>query len=150
MKNLKILAAIMLSVAMLFALCACDGDAANNDGEGGQQAAADPMEAVAATYGIDLKSEEIQNMSADRTENAKLSALIHDYFQDFTFFSDSELENTTYDDIKEQLGVDATTYNYEAGYERNVFTWVGESDIVKFSAWFENGKLYAIGSANVE
>lgn len=90
-------------------------------------------------------------MSEERADSSALSAVVHDVLQDFTFFSGSELENLTYDDLKEEIGVDASTYNLEdSSSEQQAFTWVaGDDETVKFMAVFSEGKLYATGTANV-
>lgn len=139
MKNLKTLATILLTLTMLFALTAC----------GGTKESKDPIADVAETYNLDLTSSDVQEMSADRAESATLSSLVHDYFEDVTFFSGTDKEKLTYNDLKEQIGVDASNYYLDGS--RHVFTWIASDDEVrKFAAWFgAEGELYAIGSSNL-
>lgn len=68
------------------------------------------------------------------------------------YFSGTDMENITYADLKEQLGVDASIYQYEGGgYEKQNFIWqAGDDKTAKFIATFSEGKLYGSGSTNVK
>lgn len=144
---------MLLAFVTLLALNACggvkDGDMENPDQP--DDPPADPIAAVAEAYGLDLDSTAEQRMSADLTDSETLRSVVHDYLQSFTFFSGSEMENLTYDDFKNEIGVDATNYccREERGNRMNMFTWIASDDsTVKFSTFFLDGKLYATGSTN--
>lgn len=150
MKTSKKLIILVLALTMLLALTACGGESGSGDSKN-DATPADPIAAVAETYGLDLKSTEIQEMTSDRADCATLSSVAHDYLEGNTFFSGTDLENITYADLKNEIGVDASTYNFDDGLmEGNVFIWkAGDNDTASFLAQFCDGKLYATGSANL-
>ncbi len=137
----KTLAILMLAVFML-SLVSCGGGKTENT---------DPIAAAAETYGLDLASTEEQQMSAERTTREKLNQMVHEYLKGNNYFDGTELENVTYADLKEQLGVDASYYYFEdALVSKQSFVWIaGDNDKAKFIASFSEGKLYATGSTNV-
>ncbi len=144
---------MLLAFVALLALNACggikDGDMENPDQP--DDPPADPITAVAEAYGLDLDSTAEQSMSTELTDSDTLRSIVHDYLQGFTFFSGSEMENLTYDDFKNEIGVDATNYccREEGSSRMNMFTWIASDDAtVKFSTFFRDGKLYATGSTN--
>lgn len=154
MKTMKKMIAILLALTAIFALTACGGG--EDGGKSTDGAAADPIAAVAQVYSLNLTSTDVQEMSAERADCAALSAVVHDFLKDTTYFAfDETLGALTYDDLKEQIGVDASNYYFEPFASsteegRNVFTWLAsDNSTAKFAAWFEDGKLYATGSSNV-
>lgn len=137
---MKKLAVIIMSILMVFSITACGGKESK-----------DPIKAVAEVYGLDLKSTDEQEMSTERATKDKLSSAKHDFFKDTMMFEGTELENLTYDDIKAELGVDASYYYFEdALVEKQCFVWMAESkDASKLLISFTDGKLYGLGSANL-
>ncbi len=111
----------------------------------------DPIQTVAETYGLDLASTAEQSMSSERATKDQLSALKHDFFKDTMMFERTEFADLTYDDIKAQLGVDASYYYFEdALVEKQCFVWQADgNDAAKILISFTNGILYGLGSANI-
>ncbi len=136
---------ILLALLLIFSLAACGGG-------GGSKG--DTIDSIAKTYNLDLTSEEQQPMSTESPSSETLSTVVHDFLKDNTFFFETDMENTTYADIKAQIGVDASYYYFEdALVQKQNFLWVAEDDetvklLISFSA--SDGKLYAAGSTNIK
>lgn len=136
---------IILALMMVISVTACGG---GDDGgkDGGEKA--DALQTAIDTYKLDMESSEEQAMSEERATKDALSALKHDYFKDTMMFEDTEFEDVTYGDIKDELGVDASYY-YCNG-EEQCFVWqADESDASKLLISFLDGKIRGLGSANI-
>ncbi len=137
---MKKLIALVLTMLMILSLTAC-GD----KGEGGGK--------DSALSGIDMKSEEVQDVSSDRTTEDVLSETFYTYLGGLNYFTDSDSQaKLTYADLKEHIGVDCSDYRYDATYERGIYTWyAGEDDVCSLSLFFgDNGKLIAAGAYNLD
>ena len=138
---MKKLIALVLTMLMILSLTAC-GD------KGGDGGGTD-----SALSGIDMKSEEIQEVSSDRTTEDVLSETFYTYLGGLNYFTDSDSQaKLTYADLKEHIGVDCSDYRYDATYERGIYTWyAGEDDVCSLSLFFgDNGKLIAAGAYNLD
>lgn len=109
------------------------------------------LKSVTDRFGLDPKSAEEQKMSSERATYDQLDALKHGFFKDIMIFDGTEFADLTYDDIKAQLGVDASYYYLEdALVEKQCFVWQAEgNDAVKLLISFTKGKIYGLGSANI-
>ena len=137
---MKKLIALVLTMLMILSLTAC-GD----KGEGGGK--------DSALSGIDMKSEEVQDVSSDRTTEDVLSETFYTYLGGLNYFTDSDSQaKLTYADLKEHIGVDCSDYRYDATYERGIYTWyASEDDAISLSLFFgDNGKLIAAGAYNLD
>lgn len=139
---------IVMTFLMVVSVVACSS---NEDGDGGKGQEASALQTVIDTYQLDMTSTEEQPMSSERATKDQLKALKNDYFKGTMTFKGTEFENLTYGDIKDQLGVDASYYYYaDSLVEEQCFVWQSEeSDNAKLLISFADGKLYALGSANL-
>ena len=138
---MKKLIALVLTMLMILSLTAC-GD---KGGDGGGK--------DSALSGIDMKSEEVQDVSSDRTTEDVLSETFYTYLGGLNYFTDSDSQaKLTYADLKEHIGVDCSDYRYDAAYERGIYTWyASEDDAISLSLFFgDNGKLIAAGAYNLD
>lgn len=137
---------ILLILAMGVALVSCS-NGGDDQSEAGTQSK-DPIQEVAATYGLDLESTEQQQMSTERATAEQLGNAMHGYLKDVTYFGYDPDEKITYADLKAQIGFDATVYYAESG--KQSFLWLASDDsTAKFLATFVDGLLYAVGSVNI-
>lgn len=136
---------IIMTFLMVISVTACGGN------DGGNDIPADPLKTAVETYGLDLASTEEQEMSSERATEDQLSALKHEFFKDTMMFEGTEFEDLTYGDIKEELGVDASYYYFEDSLvEKQCFVWQADgNDNAKLLISFTDGKLYGLGSANI-
>lgn len=136
---------MIMAVVLAISFTAC-GDKKQNDTKG------DVMDTLVSTYSLDLKSTNEQAMSTERATKDKLSALKHDFFKDCMMFEGTEYESLTYSDIQAELGVDASCYYFEDGLvEKQCFVWMADGDdTAKLLISFTDGKLYGLGSANIQ
>lgn len=125
---------LALSLVMALTLCAC--------GEKSR-----PVEEV---YGLDLSSTEEQPMSPERVERSVLYTAVKGRFGNMTIFLGSSFAKTTYDDLKELLGVDASYYFYDEETVAKTFVWkASDEPTAKLAFWFRDDELYALGSTNL-
>lgn len=126
---------LLFALLMVLSLSACGGNA-----EPG----------VEERYGLDMTSTEEQPMSEEKLDWKTLGARAHDYFGGMTFFSGSDFEKMTYEDVKNVIGVDANIYCYDEENAADMFTWnASDKSTAKLAFWFREGKLYALGSTNL-
>ena len=138
---MKKLIALVLTMLMILSLTACNGEGGDGGGKD------------SALSGIDMKSEEVQDVSSDRTTEDVLSETFYTYLGGLNYFTDSDSQaKLTYADLKEHIGVDCSDYRYDATYERGIYTWyAGEDDVCSLSLFFgDNGKLIAAGAYNLD
>lgn len=138
---MKKLIALVLTMLMILSLTACGGEGGDGGGKD------------SALSGIDMKSEEVQDVSSDRTTEDVLSETFYTYLGGLNYFTDSDSQaKLTYADLKEHIGVDCSDYRYDATYERGIYTWyAGEDDVCSLSLFFgDNGKLIAAGAYNLD
>lgn len=138
---MKKLIALVLTMLMILSLTACSGEGGDGGGKD------------SALSGIDMKSEEVQDVSSDRTTEDVLSETFYTYLGGLNYFTDGdEQAKLTYADLKEHIGVDCSDYRYDAAYERGIYTWyASEDDAISLSLFFgDNGKLIAAGAYNLD
>ena len=95
----KLISAILL-LTMVFALVACGGNKYNNTENNNP-------------YNLDMKSTEKQKMSAERASKDVLRETAQTYLAGLNYFEGTEQANLTYNDLKEHIGVDASSYRYD-------------------------------------
>ena len=74
------------------------------------------------------------------------------YLGGLNYFTDGDPQaKLTYADLKEHIGVDCSTYQYQEEYQRGVYTWyTGEDDACALALFIgDNGKLVAAGAYNL-
>ena len=138
---MKKLIALVLTMLMILSLTACGGEGGDGGGKD------------SALSGIDMKSEEIQEVSSDRASEDTLHETFYTYLGGLNYFTDGdEQAKLTYADLKEHIGVDCSDYRYDATYERGIYTWyASEDDAISLSLFFgDNGKLIAAGAYNLD
>ena len=146
MKNVKRLFALLLALMMLFALTACGdktntGDAAASTGESAAQTNDNP-------YNLDYKSADLQPMTDERASTEKLAEAgehyLHGLSSDPTNFT-----KTTYKDMAEYIGTDASEYQHFESWGQDRYTWYVEgSEGASLLAVFDtNGNLSSVTSS---
>ena len=119
---------------------------------GGDQLAVVTEEQGQGAGGIDMKSTEVQTVSADRATLDVLNETFFTYLGGLNYFTDSDPQaKLTYADLKEHIGVDCSEYQYQEEYQRGVYTWYAEEDEACCLSLFfgDNGKLVAAGAYNL-
>ena len=127
---------LVLAALMMLSLAACGGGGTKDTG----------------LPGIDLKSAEVQAVSADRATLEVLNETFFTYLGGLNYFTDSDPQaKLTYADLKEHIGVDCSEYQYQEEYQRGVYTWyAAEDEACCLSLFFgDNGKLVAAGAYNL-
>ena len=127
---------LVLAALMMLSLAACGGGGTKDTG----------------LPGIDMKSAEVQTVSADRATLEVLNETFFTYLGGLNYFTDSDPQaKLTYADLKEHIGVDCSEYQYQEEYQRGVYTWyAAEDDACCLSLFFgDNGKLMAAGAYNL-
>ena len=96
---MKKMLSLVLSLLIVFSLTACGG---GDGGSGGGKK-------DSGLPGIDMKSTEVQTVSADRATLDVLNETFFTYLGGLNYFSDDdEQSKLTYADLKEHIGVDPT------------------------------------------
>jgi len=149
-KTIALLLVLILGITLLAGCGDGDknGDGGNDKGGGKSN---DVAEIDGSSYGIDLTSTEVQQMSAERAPKEKLDKTVTEWLGGNTMFIDSSL---TYKDFVDYIGFDATEYNFDSSFNARVYTWKAEeSDNSVLSVWFKQSgnkwKLSMTGSANL-
>lgn len=146
MKNVKRLFALLLALMMLFALTACGdkantGDAAASTGESAAQTNDNP-------YNLDYKSADLQPMTDERASTEKLAEAGEHYMHGLS--SDpTNFTKTTYKDMAEYIGTDASEYQHFESWGQDRYTWYVEgSEGASLLAVFDtNGNLSSVTSS---
>jgi len=114
-------------------------DKTDADGGSGNTADGDKSSYDGSSYGIDLASTEVQQMSETRATKDKLSETVTDWLEGNTMFLEgTEMGSRTYKDFVDYIGCDATEYKYDASYSARFYTWISEdSDNSKLGVWFK-------------
>ena len=123
MKNTKRLLALLLALVMLLALTACGdkantGDAAANAGESTAQTNDNP-------YNLDYKSADLQPMTDERASADVLSEA-GEYYMHGLSSDPTNFTKTTYKDMAEHIGVDASEYQHFESWGQDRYTWYVE------------------------
>ena len=127
---------LVLAALMMLSLTACGG----SKDKGG------------ALPGIDMKSTDTQTVTSDRATLEVLNETFFTYLGGLNYFTDSDPQaKLTYADLKEHIGVDCSTYQYQEEYQRGVYTWyTGEDDACALALFIgDNGKLVAASAYNL-
>ena len=130
--------ALVLAMLMTLSLTACGGGGSSDKG--------------GALPGIDMKSTDIQAVTSDRATLEVLNETFFTYLGGLNYFTEGDAQSKlTYADLKEHIGVDCSEYQYDAEYQRGVYTWYAqEDDTCVLSLFFgDNGKLIAAGAYNL-
>ena len=145
MKNVKRLFALLLALMMLFALTAC-GDKPENAAGTTETAAAAP--ANDNPYNLDYKSADLQPMTDERASTEKLAEAGEHYMHGLS--SDpTNFTKTTYKDMAEYIGTDASEYQHFESWGQDRYTWYVEgSEGASLLAVFDtNGNLSSVTSS---
>ena len=130
--------ALVLAVLMMLSLAACGGGGSSSKG--------------GALPGVDMKSADVQTVTSDRATLEVLNETFFTYLGGLNYFTEGDAQSKlTYADLKEHIGVDCSEYQYDAEYQRGVYTWYAqEDDACALSLFFgDNGKLIAAGAYNL-
>jgi len=92
-----------------------------------------------SSYGIDLASTEVQQMSEKRATQDKLEEAVREWLEGATMFPDNTaMSKRTYQDFVDFIGCDATEYKFDGSYSARNYTWIAEGeDNSKLSVWFK-------------
>lgn len=115
MKSMKKLTALFLSLVMILALTAC-GD--KSGGEGGGTSSDNP-------YNLDYTSEELQPMTDERA-SADVLAEAGEYYMHGLSSDPTNFTKTTYKDMAEHIGTDASEYQHFESWQQDRYTWYVE------------------------
>ena len=130
---MKRIIALMLAMMMALTLVAC-GSKKNDGGAAG---------------GLDMTSEELQPITDERADSNVL-AEAGKYYMDGLASNAAGFSGTTYQDMKDRIGVDASEFQYFAGYHQYRYTWYvegssGPAVLAVFNS--TDGTLYAVTSS---
>lgn len=144
MKNVKRLFALLLALMMLFALTACGDKADKSDAAASDSAAT----ANDNPYNLDYKSADLQPMTDERASTEKLAEAGEHYMHGLS--SDpTNFTKTTYKDMAEYIGTDASEYQHFESWGQDRYTWYVEgSEGASLLAVFDtNGNLSSVTSS---
>ena len=149
-KIIAVLLILMLGITILAGCSEKSNNGENGDAKDGGKSD-NAVEIDGSSYGIDLTSTEVQQMSAERASKEKLDKTVTEWLEGNTMFYDSSL---TYKDFVDYIGCDATEYNFDASFNARVYTWKADgSDNSVLSVWFKQSgntwKLSMSGSTNL-
>ena len=146
MKNVKRLTALFLALVMLLALTAC-GDKANT-GDAAASTADSTASANDNPYNLDYKSADLQPMTDER---ASKDALVEagEYYMHGLSGDAANFSKTTYKDMAEHIGTDASEFQYFESWGQYRYTWYVEgSEGASLLAVFDtNGNLTTVTSS---
>lgn len=132
----KLISAILL-LTMVFALVACGGNKYNNTENNNP-------------YNLDMKSTEKQKMSADRASKDVLRETAQTYLAGLNYFEGTDQATLTYNDLKEHIGVDASSYRYDEARMCELYVWYADGDdTAVLYIWIMDGKLDACSAINL-
>ena len=115
MKSMKKLTALFLSLVMILALTAC-GD--KSGGEGSGTSSDNP-------YNLDYTSEDLQPMTDERA-SADVLAEVGEYYMHGLSSDPTNFTKTTYKDMAERIGTDASEYQHFESWQQDRYTWYVE------------------------
>ena len=114
--------ALLLSLILIFAFCACGGPASNGTQTSDAPNVGNETDAAGANpYNLDYEMADVQEMSSDRMTKAELLAT----YDHFVGMDASERKNITYKDIVEHLGCDASEFY---GLTSRSYVWYASDD----------------------
>ena len=138
----KIIALVLVLILGLALLSGCGGDknsnstdsSSNNTSTNGNAADYD-----GSSFGIDLTSTEVQEMSEARATKEKLQEAVWDWLEGITLFLEgTDKGKLTYKDFVDFIGVDATEYYFDDAKDARVYVWIAEdAEFSKVGLWFE-------------
>jgi outer membrane murein-binding lipoprotein Lpp len=153
MKKAKRTIALLLAIVIGVILLAGCGDKEDENKDGKDGDSSNGAAAVdGSSYGIDLASEEVQQMASERASKEQLNKTAYEWLEGNTMFYDSTL---TYKDFIDFIGCDASEYYFDSSYNSRVYTWkAGDSDVSSFGIWLvQKGNAWVLsmsGSANLQ
>ena len=117
MKSMKKLTALLLSLVMILALAAC-GDKTDGDKSGGGTSSDNP-------YNLDYTSEDLQPMTDERASADALTEA-GEYYMHGLSSDPTNFAKTTYKDMAERIGTDASEYQHFESWQQDRYTWYVE------------------------
>lgn len=123
MKTMKRLTALLLALVMLLALTACGDKATKEDASAntdGSTAAANDN-----PYNLDYKSDALQPMTDERASADVLSEA-GEYYMHGLSSDPTNFTKTTYKDMAEHIGTDASEYQHFESWGQDRYTWYVE------------------------
>ena len=117
MKSMKNLMALILSLVMILALTAC-GDKTDGGKSGGGASSDNP-------YNLDYTSEDLQPMTDERA-SADVLAEAGEYYMHGLSSDSTNFTKTTYKDMAERIGTDASEYQHFESWQQDRYTWYVE------------------------
>ena len=145
MNNVKRLTALLLALVMLLALTACGGKDNSADAGASNDSSA---QANDNPYNLDYKSADLQPMTDQR---ASKDALVEagEYYMHGLSSDAANFTKTTYKDMAEHIGTDASEFQYFESWGQYRYTWYVEgSEGASLLAVFDtNGNLTSVTSS---
>ena len=145
MNNVKRLTALLLALVMLLALTACGGKDNSADASASNDSSA---QANDNPYNLDYKSADLQPMTDQR---ASKDALVEagEYYMHGLSSDAANFTKTTYKDMAEHIGTDASEFQYFESWGQYRYTWYVEgSEGASLLAVFDtNGNLTSVTSS---
>ena len=117
MKSMKKLTALLLSLVMILSLAACGGKT-DGDKSGGGTSSDNP-------YNLDYTSEDLQPMTDERA-SADVLAEAGEYYMHGLSSDPTNFTKTTYKDMAERIGTDASEYHHFESWSQDRYTWYVE------------------------
>ena len=122
MNNVKRLTALLLALVMLLALTACGGKDNSADASASNDSSA---QANDNPYNLDYKSADLQPMTDQRASKDAL-AEAGEYYMHGLSSDAANFTKTTYKDMAERIGVDASEFQYFESWSQYRYTWYVE------------------------
>ncbi len=107
------------------------------------------------SFGIDLNSQNLQQMAKSSVSHANLQEVVYDWLRGTTmFFSLTDMAGLTYRDFVLHIGCDAQEYRFDNRGGYRAYTWCAtDKEGAKFTAFFkqnENGEWTISASGSVQ
>jgi len=151
---MKKILSLVLILVLCFALTACGGKKETPKDEPKAEPVVETKTVNdGSSFGIDLMAEGSQKMSTEYASVDTLKKVRDEYLGGNTMFMYSN-DTRTYADFVEYIGVDASSYQYNAGKNERTYIWNADGkDNSYFAAIFaeKDGSyvLYASSAANL-
>ena len=101
-------------------------------------------------YNLDMESTETQAVSDNRADESVLKETFKEYFGGLNYVFAAEQADFTFEDGIAHIGVDPSTYRYDAERKAQIYSWyAAKSKASVLHVWFKAGKLYACGAYNL-
>lgn len=134
---MKKLIAMLMAMTMLLSLCACGKSSGIGSG--------DSAASIDVFANIDMNSTEEQDVSAERADADVLEKALKD------LYGDDGLKKLSYDEVKEMIGMDCSTYFFDTDKDKGVYIWKteGENPGCLNLVFDSDGKLSMAGAINL-